>query len=79
MLTIHFRRREKADRYGCLGKHSARWLINYYYRNEIQIEAEELERLKVLSGYVNIPDEFVADSVCIDIECLEKDSLTTEK
>ena len=37
----------KADAHGCLGKHPARWLINYYNRYGIQIEVKELERLKV--------------------------------
>ena len=69
----------KADAHGCLGKHPARWLINYYNRYGIQIEVKELERLKVLSGYVNSPEEFVPDSVCIDIECLEEDSVFTER
>lgn len=69
----------KADAHGCLGKHPARWLINYYNRYGIQIEVKELERLKVLSGYVNSLEEFVPDSVCIDIEYLEEDSVVTER
>lgn len=45
----------KADKSGCLGKRSARWLINYYARQGIQIDPREIERLKALSG--NLPDE----------------------
>ena len=40
----------KADEQGCLGKRPARYLINYYERNEINIEPKEMERLRILSG-----------------------------
>ena len=68
---------KKADEQGCLGKRPARWLINYYDRNDIQIDARELERLQILSGHINEPGEFIPDSVYVDPEYLEMDSLVT--
>ena len=40
---------KKADEQGCLGKRPARYLINYYKRNNINIEPKEMERLRILS------------------------------
>ena len=66
---------KKADEQGCLGKHPARWLINYYDRAGIQIDAKEMERLQILSGHINAPDEYIPDSVHIDPDYLEMDSV----
>lgn len=41
---------QKADEQACLGKRAARWLVNYYERNGIQVDKREMERLKKLSG-----------------------------
>ncbi|MBP5715356.1 MAG: hypothetical protein J6X07_11770 [Prevotella sp.] len=48
---------KKADEQGCLGKRPARWLINYYDRTGIQIDAKEKERLQILSGTIWLPKE----------------------
>lgn len=56
---------KKADEQGCLGKRPARWLINYYDRTGIQIDAKEMKRLQILSGHINVPNEYAPDSVCI--------------
>lgn len=66
---------KKADEQGCLGKRPARWLINYYDRTGVQIDAKEMERLQILSGHINSPDEFIPDSVCIDLNYLDVDSV----
>lgn len=66
---------KKADEQGCLGKGPARWLINYYDRSGIQIDAKEMERLQILSGHINAPDEYIPDSVHIDPDYLEMDSV----
>ena len=66
---------KKADERGCLGKRPARWLINYYDRVGIQIDDREMERLKILSGHTNAPDEFIPDSVYIDPDYLEMDTV----
>ena len=66
---------KKADEQGCLGKRPARWLINYYDRNGIKIDTLELERLQVLSGHMDEPDELIPDSVCVEPDCLEVDSI----
>ena len=65
---------KKADEQGCLGKRPARYLINYYERNDINIEQKELERLRILSGNTN-PDVFCPDSIAIDIDYNETDSV----
>ena len=59
---------KKADEQGCLGKRPARWLINYYNRNGIKIDAMELGRLQILSGHIDDPDELIPDSVYIEPE-----------
>lgn len=64
----------KADEKGCLGKRPARWLINYYNRKGIQIDTKEMERLQILSGNRNETDEYIPDSVKIDLDYLEIDS-----
>ena len=48
-----------------------------YDRNDIQIDARELERLQILSGHIDEPGEFIPDSVYVDPEYLEVDSLVT--
>ena len=53
----------KADEQGFLGKWPARWLISYYDRNGITIDAGELERLRILCGHDKAPDGAVPDSV----------------
>ena len=58
----------KADQQGYLGRRPARWLINYYDRNGIQIDPQELKRLQTLSGHAAVPNAFIPDSVCIDSE-----------
>ncbi|MBQ7419321.1 MAG: hypothetical protein IJV17_01120 [Prevotella sp.] len=68
----------KADRRGCLGKRPARWLINYYDRNGIQIDSMEMRRLQILSGYVNDPDEYIPDSVKVDSDYLEIDTVAVK-
>jgi len=66
---------KKADEQGCLGKRPARWLINYYDRNGIQIDTQELKRLQILSGHIDEPGEFIPDSVCLDVDYLEADTV----
>lgn len=68
----------KADEKGCLGKRPARWLINYYDRKGIQIDAREMERLQILSGNRAGSDEFFSDSVKVDIDCIEIDTLAMD-
>lgn len=70
---------KKADKQGCLGKRPARWLINYYDRNGIKIDAKELERLQILSGHIDEPGEFIPDSVYVGPEYLEADSVATSE
>ena len=70
---------KKADEQGCLGKRPARWLINYYDRNGIKIDAKELERLQILSGHIDEPGEFIPDSVYVGPEYLEADSIATSE
>ena len=70
---------KKADEQGCLGKRPARWLINYYDRNGIKIDAKELERLQILSGHIDEPGEFIPDSVYVGPEYLETDSVATSE
>ena len=70
---------KKADEQGCLGKRPARWLINYYDRNGIKIDTRELERLQILSGHIDEPGDFIPDSVCVDPDYLEVDSVETSE
>lgn len=65
----------KADEKGCLGNRPARWLINYYDRNGIQIDEREKERLQILSGNRIDSDEYIPDSVKIDSDYLEIDTV----
>lgn len=55
---------KKADEQGCLGKRPARYLINYYERNEINIDPKEMERLRILSGDTD-PDVYIPDSITV--------------
>ena len=64
----------KADEQGCLGKRPARYLINYYERNEINIEPKEMERLRILSGNTD-PDVYIPDSIAVDIDYIDTDSV----
>ena len=65
---------KKADEQGCLGKRPARYLINYYERNGINIEPKEMERLRILSGNTN-PDVYIPDSIAVDIDYIDTDSV----
>jgi TPR repeat protein len=65
---------KKADEQGCLGKRPARYLINYYERNGISIEPKEMERLRILSGNTN-PDVYIPDSIAVDIDYIDTDSV----
>ena len=65
---------KKADEQGCLGKRPARFLINYYERNGINIEPKEMERLRILSGNTN-PDVYIPDSIAVDIDYIDTDSV----
>lgn len=47
----------KADENACLTRDGARWLIGYYLRNNIQIDADELERLRTLGGVTDFSEE----------------------
>lgn len=64
----------KADEQGCLGKRHARYLINYYDRNEINIEPKEMERLRILSGNA-APDVCIPDSIAMDVDYTDTDSV----
>lgn len=64
----------KADEQGCLGKKPARYLINYYERNSINIEPKEMERLRILSGNTD-PDVYIPDSIAVDIDYIDTDSV----
>ena len=44
---------QKADEKACLGQRAAQWLLDYYVRNEIQIDEKEMKRLQILSGHVD--------------------------
>ena len=66
---------KKADEQGCLGKRPARWLINYYDRNNIKIDTLELRRLQILSGHIDEPGEIIPDSVYIDADYLDADTI----
>ena len=65
---------KKADEQGCLGKRPARYLINYYERNGINIEPKEMERLRILSGNTD-PDVYIPDSIAVDIDYIDTDSV----
>ncbi len=65
---------KKADEQGFLGKRPARYLINYYERNEINIESKEMERLRILSGNTD-PDVYIPDSIAVDIDYIDTDSV----
>ena len=65
---------KKADEQGCLGKRPARYLINYYERNGISIEPKEMERLRILSGNTD-PDVYIPDSIAVDIDYIDTDSV----
>ena len=65
---------KKADEQGCLGKRPARYLINYYERNGINIEPKELERLRILSGNTD-PDVYIPDSIAVDTDHIDTDSV----
>ena len=69
---------KKADEQGCLGKRPARYLINYYERNEINIEPKEMERLRILSGNTD-PDVYVPDSIAVDIDYIDTDSVVVSE
>ena len=64
---------KKADEQACLGRRAAWWLIDYYVRNHVQVDDKEMERLKILSGYIDETEESIPDSIYIDPECLEAD------
>ena len=64
----------KADEQGCLGKRPARYLINYYERNGINIRPKEMERLRILSGNTD-PDVYIPDSIAVDIDYIATDSV----
>ena len=64
----------KADEQGCLGKRPARYLINYYERNGINIRPKEMERLRILSGNTD-PDVYIPDSIAVDIDYIDTDSV----
>ena len=65
---------KKADEQGCLGKRPARYLINYYERNGINIGPKEMERLRILSGNTD-PDVYIPDSIAVDIDYIDTDSV----
>ena len=65
---------KKADEQGCLGKRPARYLINYYERNGISIEPKEMKRLRILSGNTD-PDVYIPDSIAVDIDYIDTDSV----
>ena len=65
---------KKADEQGCLGKRPARYLINYYEGNGINIEPKEMERLRILSGNT-APNVYNPDSIAVDIDCIDTDSV----
>ena len=65
---------KKADEQGCLGKRPARYLINYYERNGINIEPKEMERLRILSGNTD-SDVYIPDSIAVDIDYIDTDSV----
>ena len=69
---------KKADEQGCLGKRPARYLINYYERNGISIEPKEMERLRILSGNTN-PDVYIPDSIAVDIDYIDTDSVVVSE
>ena len=71
-LAVYFYK--KADEQGCLGKRPARYLINYYERNGINIEKKEMERLRILSGNTD-PDIYIPDSIAVDIDYIDTDSV----
>ena len=64
----------KADEQGCLGKRPARYLINYYERNGINIDPKEMERLRILSGNTD-PYVYIPDSIAVDIDYIDTDSV----
>ena len=68
----------KADEQGCLGKRPARYLINYYERNEINIEPKEMERLRILSGNTD-PNVYIPDSIAVDIDYIDTDSVVVSE
>ena len=65
---------KKADEQGCLGKRPARYLINYYERNGINVEPKEMERLRILSGNTD-SDVYIPDSIAVDIDYIDTDSV----
>lgn len=66
---------QKADRLGVLGRRQARWLLGYYEREGIQVDAQEIERLNTIAGYkladrkIEYSHEAQCDSVCTDSIC----------
>ena len=69
---------KKADEQGCLGKRPARYLINYYERNGINIEPKEMKRLRILSGNTD-PDVYIPDSIAVDIDYIDTDSVVVSE
>lgn len=65
---------KKADEQGCLGKRPAKWLINYYIRNDIKVSSEEIERLRTLSDVIDDSDDIISDSTVVDADDDEPDS-----
>lgn len=66
---------KKADEQACLGRRAAQWLIGYYVRNKVQVGDREMERLKILSGYIDESEESIPDSVYTEPEHLETDTI----
>ena len=68
----------KADEQGCLGKRPARYLINDYERNRINIDPKEMERLRILSGNT-APEVYIPDSIAVDIDYIDTDSVVVSE
>ena len=66
---------KKADEQACLGIRAAQWLVSYYVRNKIQISDSEMKRLQILGGNFNEPEIVIPDSLNMDLEYHEIDSV----
>ena len=69
LATYYF---QKADEFGFLSQRGARWLMNYYMKNNVQIDEVEMQRLQKLSNRQEweklFEDDDFADDDSLELE-----------
>ena len=69
LATYYF---QKADEFGFLSQRGARWLMNYYMKNNVQIDEVEKQRLQKLSNWQEweklFEDDDLADDNSLEFE-----------